>query len=495
MKDEEEYSNSIDNLITYAESDSADNDAYTDDIPVIDEEYDPEAEEIEEIEEIDVAAEFTDFDDAADESEVSDAEIHEIEDEYDEYFDDIPYEDDDEITEGGKKFSTRRVVIIASIVLGITAISALLSIDTGIIGTYKANFSKNFSRMFGHFFTQKNSAVQNDTQDSQEHYNTNIRSSVVVSPQGVMNSQIMPYNNGIICASANHLAYIESSGKTVWEQNTAIVEPLLSIDGSYILIAEKNRNKLCLYNDKNFVYEANNPDNILAVNVSPTGDCVLITDKASYRGGISVYNKSGEQIYSWSSGSDAVISADISSPSRKVAVSLLSTETAAKSIIQFFDINETQSYSQINVENTVMFDLEFTGNTLTAFGDNRLVTLSDSGQVISDNDMGSVQLTHSAMDGSGKKVLSFDDGAVPMLRLYDKNGAEEMNVQIKGISDYIDIEGKTVLYNIGRDIYCGRISIDNMTKYTAAMDIKKVMLISQNTFAIVYSNSIEFVII
>ncbi len=32
-----------------------------------------------------------------------------------------------------------------------------------------------------------------------------------------------------------------------------------------------------------------------------------------------------------------------------------------------------------------------------------------------------------------------------------------------------------------------------MTKYTAAMDIKNLMLVSQNSFVIVYSNNIEIV--
>ncbi|MBQ6558790.1 MAG: hypothetical protein IJL81_05420, partial [Clostridia bacterium] len=58
---------------------------------------------------------------------------------------------------------------------------------------------------------------------------------------------------------------------------------------------------------------------------------------------------------------------------------------------------------------------------------------------------------------------------------------------------FIDVEDKTVVYSIGKDIYCCRTSIDNMTKYTAAMDIKNLMLVSQNTFVIVYSNNIEIV--
>lgn len=494
MKDEEMNENSIDGLITYSENDNSD----TDNIPAIEAEFDAEPfdDEAQDTETSDIIAETDDeyIENGYDEDDEYESGEYEeddsvIFDDDDEYFD-MP---DEENAPDGTNRKIKRLIVIASLVLGMTAVAAFISIDTGIIGAYKTNFAKNFSRLFGHFFTQNQSVVSEDTPSADENYNTNIQNSITVSPAGIMNAQIDPYKDGIVCASANYLSYIDTSGSVVWEINTVIAEPLLSVQGSYILIAEKGRNKLCLYNDKSAVYETDDSDNIISVRVSPAGDAVLVTDKASYKGGISVYNKIGEQIYSWASGSDTVISADISSPSRKIAVSLLNTETKAKSVIHLFDINEAQSFSQINVEDAVMFNLRFTGNTLSAFGDNRLVVLSDNGKVISDNSLEEVQLTHSAMDSGGEKILSFDDGTIPMLRVYDSNGSEQFNAKIRGIPDYIDVEGKTVLYNIGRDIYCGRIGIGNMTKYTAAMDIKKLMLISQNTFAIVYSNSIEFV--
>ena len=308
-----------------------------------------------------------------------------------------------------------------------------------------------------------------------------------------MNAKLLPYKDGVVCASPNKLSYIDSNGNIAWEETTLIVDPILSVQGDNILLAEKGRRKVCLYNDKRLVYEVDDPDNITAASVSSSGDCILITDKANYRGGISVYNKTGEQIYSWASGSYAVIAADICPKSRKIAVSLLNTETEAKSILMFFNINEKNSFSQINVENTVVYKLAFSGDRLTAFGDNRLTVLSDTGEVINDNSLDDVQLTHFAIDNDGNKLISYDNGIVPMLKSYDKQGKETSTSEISGVCNYIDIDGKTIIYSIGKDIYCGRNSIDNMTKFTATMDIKDLMLISHNTFLIQYTNSIEIV--
>lgn len=490
MNNDETNKSPIDELVTYAE-DAEDTDDNTPDIPPIDgDDFDDVPSEPTEDED-----DYAGNDDGSDEYD-DDEDYGEPSDEYEDneppYYDDDDYNDDDNVSDDGGKKKIKKIIIIAVILALITGIAAVLSIDTGIIATYKKNFANNFSKIFG-VFTMK--TVDNgiaDDNGQNENYNTNVRGSVIVS-DGVRGAEVVRYGNGIVCASSNHLVYIDSSGNTVWSEDTLIANPLIAANGSYILIAERGGGKLCLYNGSNMLYEADDPDNIAAISVSSSGDSVLVTSKAAYKGGISVYNKLGEQIYSWASGGGTVISADISPTSRNIAVSLLNTEASAKSIIQFFDINETQSRAQVNAEDTVMYDLRFVGNTLTAFGDNRLAVLSADGGVVADNDLTSCQLTHSAMDDSGNTVLTLYDGAVPKLNLYNGSGKERSSVTMDGMADFVDIHENTVLYSIGRDVFIGRPGIGSLTKYTAAMDIKKLILISPSTFAIVYSNSIEFV--
>ena len=478
MNDDKANGSPIDDLITYAE----DTDDNTPDIPDEDDFGDapvPDGDGTGD-------ADYADTENDADSEPLPD-EIGDYDDyaEYDDYT-----EHDDNHNGGGKK--KIKIIVAAAVVLAfLTGIAALLSTDTGIMATYKKNFANNFSKIFGVFTmkTADSDIIEENTQN--ESYKTNVRESVIVSDD-VYGSEVLPYKDGIVCASSNHLMYIDASGNTVWSENTLIVDPLVSVRGGYILIAEKGGGKLCLYSDSKMLYEADDPDSIAAVKVSSAGDAVLITSKAAYKGGISVYNKLGEQIYSWASGSGAVISADISPTSRNVAVSLLNTETTATSVIQFFNIKEEQSYAQVNAENTVIFDLCFNGDTLTAFGDNRLAVLSDKGGVISDNDLTNFRLTHSAVDDGGNTALTLYDDSVPKLNLYNKKGKELTSVTTDGMPDFVDINENTVLYNIGRDVFCGKAG-GKLTKYTAAMDIQKLILISQNTFAIVYSNSIELV--
>lgn len=374
----------------------------------------------------------------------------------------------------------------------------LIGILTGLIIVIVfigINAEKNGDNLFSGiskiFSSKDSSALPTPRPDSD--YGTQISSNTLVSFDGAGSSQFAKYKKGVICAKMNYMSYINERGEIEWEITTAIVDPILAAEGEYIILAEKGRNKLCLYNANKLVYDVNDPDTITAVNLSSKGDVVAVTAKQEYKGGISVYNKSGTQIFSWSSGSYSIICADISAASRRVAVALLSTENNAQSVIQLFNVNEKESYSKIDIENTVVFDLQFCGNILNIFGDDRMAGISDKGKVLYNNTFSGVKLIHSAIDASGNMLLSFDDGNMPMINMYNKNGALKDTTVLAGGADFLDIKGKKVLYNKGRDIYFGNINSKSMIKYTSAMDIKKLILMCDNSFIIIYSNSFETV--
>lgn len=399
----------------------------------------------------------------------------------------------DEVIIGSEKKSSR-VGIIIGILIGLIAVAAFISIDTGIIGNYKNTFSQNFSKIFGNFISDdQDDILAEETPDPQSLYNTEVKSNVIVPLDGANETEFLSYRGGVICASMNHLSYIDETGTLIWETNTSVVDPILRTEGNYILLAEKNRNKICLYNDRNLVYDVDDSDSILTAELSSNGDVVVVTNKSSYKGGISVYNKSGAQIFSWASGSDTVICADISASSRRVAVALLNTDTTVKSIVSLFDVNQTESYAKIDIADTVIFNMQFVGNTLNAFGDNRLTGISESGKIIYDNIFSDVALTHSAMDERGVKLLSFDDGNIPIINRYNKRGTLKNSITLSGVTDFIDVSNSDILYNIDRDVYFGGISAKVMSKFTSTMDIKNLFILSKDSFAIVYSNSIEIV--
>ena len=490
MKNDDEINeSSISDLIHYAEDEKRntfddeletddeldDEIAETDDETVSDKE-EPVSEEADEEPEDELALEEADEENSYEEEKTLSNDVNYDDDiDYPDYETDVGFFDD-------LKIGDHKGIIIG-VIIGIIVVIAFIMIDTGIIGNYKNNFSNNISKVFKTSKTDKNQ-LPDPTQKPDEQYNTEIKSNEIVSFEGANETEFVPYKNGVVCAKMNHMSYIDGTGTVVWEIDTAIVDPILKVDGNYILIAEKGRNKICLYIDNKLQYDVDDPDTVMSAELSSNGDVVVVTDKSSYRGGISVYNKSGEQIFSWASGSDVVICADISAASRSVT---------AKTTVQLFNVNETESYAKIEMPDTVVYELQFVGDKVNAFGDNRVTGISSSGKIVYDNDFSNVQLTHSAIDSNGNKLLAFDDGNIPMLNLYSKNGFLKNSTTLIGVTDFIDINKKYILYNIGRDIYFGKTNSKVMSKYTAAMDIKNLIIVSDTTFVVIYSNSLEVV--
>ena len=89
--------------------------------------------------------------------------------------------------------------------------------------------------MFKTSKTDKNQ-LPDPTQKPDEQYNTEIKSNEIVSFEGANETEFVPYKNGVVCAKMNHMSYIDGTGTVVWEIDTAIVDPILKVDGNYILI-------------------------------------------------------------------------------------------------------------------------------------------------------------------------------------------------------------------------------------------------------------------
>lgn len=400
-------------------------------------------------------------------------------------------EEEEEEYEVGKKQIAAAVVITALIA---AMVVVFITVDFGVIGRYKQNAVTNITLIFARFGID----ISRDETDvsglkTAGKYKASSQNAVTIPMETAGKSKFAAYRGSLACAYTNYLSLIGSDGKIVWENTTTIVDPILRTAGNYILIAENCGKKLCLYNDSRLVFEADTEDNILTCNLSSNGDVVIVTEKQAYKGAVVVFNREGNQIFAWSSGSDDILSADISSASRRVAVALLNSDDKVKSTIQLFDMNETESKVQAIFEDTILFDIDFTGDTVNAFGDNCMAGLTIQGDLIYDKRFDGAEFVHYGIDEAGNKILLFDDTNIPLINIYAPNGSLKYQLTSDELPEYVDIFGKYIVYNSGRDIIYGKFGKRQLSKYIASMDIKDLLMLGENSFAIVYSNNIEIV--
>lgn len=414
----------------------------------------------------------------------------------------------------------------ATIMLSIVLVGAFefFMTETGIIGTYKRNFSYNMGlllRTFGvekdnsnnvldeikeyqkyigasnpisDFFTATGLSITAYAEDgnSRPEYDNKFKKIATLPFQGAGDAKFCEYDDGVICAKANYICYITKKGDIKWEYTTPISQPILSVAGKYIAIAGEDSTQLLLYKKDKLLYTVEAENKIKACSVSEKGDVALVTDKTAYKGAVCVYNSKGEEVFSWISGVNYITSATIGK-NRCVSVSLVSAEDDITSYVMVFDIYSPDPIGGSEFANTLIYDTSSYDKTTLAYGDNSISGVDDNGETKYNVLFDSMAITHTAEDINGYRAVSYTDNHLPYLNVYTHKGKLRYSIAIEVSPDYIDLFKSTVLYNNGRYIICGKANDDKKTIYSAPMSVKNLVMFNKNTYLVAYENSLEII--
>ncbi len=378
--------------------------------------------------------------------------------------------------------------------------------DTGIVGIYKSNFSYNFSlimRVFGiEYNPQEDMPIIGNsnpffiTAHADEAENETIYASIrerkaSVPFSGADTADFKKYLNGVVCAKSNYLCFINKNGDKKWEYETQISNPIVSVGGKYIAVAGKDSTHLNLYKGKKLVYAVNVSDKIKSCSVSEKGDVALVTDKTAYKGGVLVINKKGEEVFSWISGVNYITSVAMLK-SRNVAVSLVSTENNVKSYVMLFDIYSTDPLNGTEITDALIFDSVPYRNNVYVSADSSVSSVNSDGELNYSIRFDNTDITHSVTDTNGWRAVSYTEGNLPYINVYNRRGSLYSTAQTESVPTHTDLYKSTVLYNNGRDILCGEA--DGIKAcYSAPMTVKNLIMMNRNTYMVVYENSLEII--
>lgn len=422
----------------------------------------------------------------------------------------------------------KKVLIIISVVVAVIAAAIFgLYVYSGnsfsFIETYKKNFSENISNLQFQYKLKKEQAEiakteknnEEQTQDSEEgetktapngeesenadavnvNY-TNLTKKFVsvcdpIALKSAANARFAEYNGKILCVIENSVVLYNKKGEVEWTVPIQMSNPVLKVNGTYILLFEQGGKKILLHNGQKELFNIEAQEKILTGNVSANGDLSILTEKLYYKGAVVVYNKSGQEIYSRSFGKNSVLSAAISD-SRRLCVSLLSTEGGVSSQVVFLDIGKKNEDVSVTFENSIVFDMEFSGNTLCAYADNAMYGLNDGGKQIWKYEYSQKTLNRYENDGSDIRLMLFDASNTAELCVVNGSGKEKQKIKEDIVPDFCDICNGYILYNGGRSLYLTKSNGTPLAKYVASRDMKNAYFIDSENILIVYNSSIEF---
>lgn len=328
--------------------------------------------------------------------------------------------------------------------------------------------------------------------DNSEYQETNVdHTGKNIALEYASSGRFARYDGGVLCVTDTTLACYSKDGEKLWSEPIQISSPVLDVSAGYALIYEKNGSRLTVYHNGKFAFSKTVKGNIKTGAVSAAGDVSIVFERDEYKGSVMVLNKKGEEVYLWNSGKYGVIDADMSQ-SRKLAVSLLDTEDTVSSKIYFFDISKSEVKDKLDVKNSVIFDIDFDGEILNAYADDRIIGVSTKASIKWEYELKDRNIVRYAMTDGGTKVIVFDDDNTSEIMLISAAGDEKDKIKSDVLTDIIDIYDNRVLYNDGRTLVVSDLGGEVLSKYVCSRDIKRAYIIDKNHILIVYSSSIEF---
>lgn len=185
-------------------------------------------------------------------------------------------------------------------------------------------------------------------------------------------------DTAVICGEDGIFA-VDKNGREKWKVLNTFVNPVVDISESGMVAASKNGKEIYTVdgNGKSMQYVTENP----IVNVKEAGGYITaITNKKSYNGSLTVYDKKGIPLFSWSAGQSNLIDADLSDNGKILAVSVIAFDgNVLNSKIMFFNIEKSdKAYAEYSFGENMVSRLQWNGNNkLLCVGD-REFTVCDS---------------------------------------------------------------------------------------------------------------------
>lgn len=374
-------------------------------------------------------------------------------------------------------------------VLITTIISILLIALIIIVCVYMAN--KTFRDFIDKYVLMKNVTENNVTSISIDESESNY---------------VFAYDKYICVFNQNTLTAYNSSGKKEYELKVEISNPIIDTNNRFLLIAEKQKQKIYLISGSNIIWENELEGNISRVSVNKNGYASVILTGTTYKSIIETFDNTGKEMFKTYLSSSIAMDSDISYDNKYLSFAEVSTEgTVLQSMIKTISIQkakETPSESIISSitspSGSTIINLKYQdGNKIVCMYDDsicfiengetqELFNLEEEGQKISFAD---IELNNFAFRIIEKSVLLSTDSTVELINTSSKKAnLYTLDSVVKEVYTYDDV----VALNLGSEVHFIGTNGWLIKKYTSSQEVRNIV-INNNFAGIVYRDKIEIV--
>ena len=240
----------------------------------------------------------------------------------------------------------------------------------------------------------------------------------------------------LLVVNQNAIQLLEDDGSIRYNLPVSVVEPMVSVGGGTAAVCDVGGSSLYLLDETGVRRELTLSGGLryYSARLNSAGWLAVTEEKNGYKASISVYNSSGELVFSFDSYDSYITDALVTEDCRYVAaVSLDPQESVFSSTLRIYDLSEAQLAASCPIRDGLPMDITCTGDTLLALCDTRLALADLEGNLKLDYAYGSLYLHDYALGGGDFCALllgRYQAGNICTLTTFDLAGQEIASLEL-----------------------------------------------------------------
>lgn len=289
--------------------------------------------------------------------------------------------------------------------------------------------------------------------------------------------------NLLVCSTTG-VRLFSGSGTQYVDEQIVMEQPVAMATGEWSLAYDAGGSSLYLFRDKEKVFSlgAEEGKDILSARVNSAGWLTVVTQAASYKGSVTVYNPQQQPVLQLNRSSGFVMDAVVTENGEYLAaVTIRQSGASFDSSVDLYRLDRTEEETEPDASSTldgsVTLDLRQQGDTLWALGDTGVYAISLAERNLGERDgmygYPDQYLKEFSLEGEGYAALllgKYRAGSQAQLLVTDESGA---------VTGALDI-GEQVLSLSAAGRYIAVLTADRLDIYTADLRLYDSMSGTQN---------------
>ncbi|GHV16790.1 hypothetical protein FACS189425_01720 [Clostridia bacterium] len=269
---------------------------------------------------------------------------------------------------------------------------------------------------------------------------------IIYKVDGARERSFATYRESLIITDNQQILALNKNGKVAWEIPFVTKNPIMAVNGAYILVADRGGSDFLVIKDGRVMAQITASGDIFTAKVNSKGYVSLATTEDGYKSKISVYNNFGTEIYTWRISDNYVLDCEVSPDgTRLVAALFMTQEEKIYGSLAFVDIVDKKIIERPSYQNCIFHSVKYgkNGNVL-AVSDTAALYYDKNGKNLWNNNFQGRTLQKYSFENNRNVIFIFQNSRnTSTLESYSMegklNGSLELGYEVKNISYNNDV--------------------------------------------------------